>query len=218
MKIVDLTGQRLGRLTVIRKLASKEKRSVWECKCDCGVIKELNYTNICPKAKHPTRSCGCYLKEMRSKGLIHKTHGFSRTKFYKAYSHAKARCTCQTDKRFSLYGGRGIKFLWESFEDFKKDMFLSFEKHVLKHGSKNTTLDRIDVDGPYSSVNCRWATWKEQQSNRRNTGNCKYKDFQGTKEEVWLKFRRKDLPFEIFRSRLEHGWTIERALTQLYKK
>jgi hypothetical protein len=53
----DLTGQKFGRLTVIRPTqTSKNKRRVWECRCLCGstvfkTSKHLKYNK--------TDSCGC---------------------------------------------------------------------------------------------------------------------------------------------------------------
>lgn len=47
-------------------------------------------------------------------------------------------------------------------------MWKSYESHVKEFWEKNTTIDRIDTDWDYCKDNCRRATMKEQQNNRRN--------------------------------------------------
>jgi len=61
MKVVELTGKRFGKLTVIKCLGSRQegKRRFkwWLCQCDCGNITEVRTGHL--TSKNGTRSCGC---------------------------------------------------------------------------------------------------------------------------------------------------------------
>ena len=55
--MIDLTGQRSGRLTVMRHAGKSAHGSVmWECQCDCGKGKTIAGASL---RKGATRSCGC---------------------------------------------------------------------------------------------------------------------------------------------------------------
>lgn len=77
---VDLTGQRFGRLVVI-KLAERIKNqgSKWECLCDCGKVAIVWGHNL---GRH-ANSCGCLSRESLIR--YHTTHGQSKTKAYKLH-------------------------------------------------------------------------------------------------------------------------------------
>ncbi len=77
-----------------------------------------------------------------------------------AYNGAKRRCTTSIDRAWKNYGGRGIEFRFESFEQF----FAELGKHP-----KGKLLDRINNDGHYEPGNVRWATRSESNRNRRAT-------------------------------------------------
>jgi len=61
MKIVELTGQRFGKLTVVKCLGGrqvgKRKFKFWLCMCDCGNTTEVRTAHL--TSKTGTRSCGC---------------------------------------------------------------------------------------------------------------------------------------------------------------
>ena len=44
--IQDLTGQKFGRLTAIKKIAHIKNRSIWECKCECGNKVNVSISNL----------------------------------------------------------------------------------------------------------------------------------------------------------------------------
>lgn len=85
---------------------------------------------------------------------------------YSSYSSARNRCNNPHCPRYECYGGRGIKFLYTSFEQFIADVG---RKPTPKH-----SLDRINNDGNYEPGNCRWATLSEQARNK-----SRYKNIYG---------------------------------------
>lgn len=163
----NLSGKRFGMLTA-QNVCGKRNAS-YLCLCDCG------NSRIFPRSElisgHNV-SCGCYAGKQTLK------HGLSTSNFYRKWDGINSRCNRKSSDSFRRYGGRGIKNEWDSFEEFKNDMYESYLVHVEQHGMSNTTIDRIDVNGNYSKNNCRWLTPKENNNTRAD---CRYIEYKGEK-------------------------------------
>jgi hypothetical protein len=88
-------------------------------------------------------------------------HGGSKDRTYFVWQQMFSRCQNPNHADYKNYGGRGIRVIrrWESYEDFMADMGPRPE---------GMTLERKNVNGNYSKRNCKWASNKEQQRNKRN--------------------------------------------------
>jgi len=161
---IDLTGKVFGRLTVVGRVPSSPvygrarwAPTYWACRCLCGEYTQVDGGNL---AKGDTRSCGCLHVETCLAN--HTKHGAARrgrrSGAYCSYLAAKRRCTDLNTIGYANYGGRGIKFLFTSFEQFFAE---------LGHRPLGMSIDRIDNEGHYEPGNVKWSTRREQNSNQR---------------------------------------------------
>ena len=198
--LVDLTGQRFGRLLAIERRGSDAWRSaMWLCKCDCD--KECLVSSHNLRTGH-TQSCGCLQSEMTSKANT--THGHRNTRLYGIWNAMKGRCHRENTQAFPSYGGRGIAVC----DEWKTD-FSAFYEWAMANGYRDDlTIDRIDNDKEYSPNNCRWVATEIQANNKRSNVVIEYKGEQHTLAE-WSKIL--GIKYATLRKRLEKGWSIEGA-------
>jgi hypothetical protein len=91
----------------------------------------------------------------------------NRLKLTRTYWNMRSRCEKPTHRAYPWYGGRGIKCLWSSFQDFYEDMAPALEKATKSFPGERLSLERINVEKDYTKDNCKWIPLRWQSTNRR---------------------------------------------------
>jgi hypothetical protein len=144
--------------------------------------------------------------------MLWERHGWYHTRLYSIWTSMKTRCFNKNHNRYKYYGGRGIKICDEWFD------FTPFRDWAVNNGYQeglSLQIDRIDNDGDYTPINCRFVSRREQSRNRSNT---KFITLNG----ITLCFEDWCSIFKISRQtvieRLKRGWNIERSLKEKCRK
>ncbi len=200
-KCIDLTGQKYGRLTVLKRAPNDSHGTAqWLCRCDCGNLKTVRGVNL---RSGNTKSCGCLNKELASKRMT--THGMCDSRLHNIWGNMKERCQNPNVLAFKNYGDRGITVCdeWQIFEPFYE--------WAMSHGYREgLQIDRIDNDKGYSPDNCRWVTSKQNTNNCRSNKVIEYRGEIHTLSE-WSEILK--INYKTLCGRLYSGWSIERAFT-----
>jgi len=187
-------GDRFGRFTVI---SGGTRRYCWICRCDCGTQREITGSNL--RAVKST-SCGCLRRERNN----HTTHGATGTLTHKRWRAMRSRCLNPSASNYANYGGRGITICdrWSDFESFLADMG--------ECPGPEMTIERLHNSRGYEPGNCIWATKLTQA---RNTSANRLLTHGGEALCVAEWAEKLSINPRTIISRLEKGWSDERALT-----
>ena len=161
-KIVDISGQRYGRLTVMYYRGIRNHSAHWSCKCDCGKIVVVSGNSL---RSGNTTSCGCLARE-KSRERLFKT-GESHTRLYNVWSCMMQRCYNPKNDRYRWYGEKGVRVCeeWKNYESFKKwSKENGYDESAVRG---ECTIDSINHYGDYEPSNCRWVSMEVQQKNKR---------------------------------------------------
>lgn len=121
---------------------------------------------------------------------------------FASWSGMIQRCSDPKCYGYPYYGARGVKvcYRWRNFWNFVRDMGMKPE---------GATLERIDTNGDYTPENCKWATWTEQQNNKRNNRRLTH---DGRTQTIAQWARELGLKQGMIVDRLRLGWSTEKTL------
>jgi hypothetical protein len=133
------------------------------------------------------------------------SHGLVGHPVHTSWKCMHRRCYYKNGEKYPIYGGRGISVCerWHRFTNFRDDMLESW----FDGGS----LERVNNDGKYEPGNVRWATVKEQCSNRRSNVFLEYKGERKTMLQWSLDL---GMTYTSLKSRIRNGWSVDRAFTE----
>lgn len=144
--VIDLTGQRFGRLTVIERAESKitpngSRKAMWKCRCDCGNIVTVKGASL---KTGNTKSCGCLnLEKISERSLADLTgQKFGRLTVLERSENSKTGkakwlCKCDCGNEVSVMSTSLISGRTKSCGCFHRE---TSAKNNYRHGLRNKRL------------------------------------------------------------------------------
>ena len=197
----DRIGHNYGRLTVVGGPTLRNRKTYWQCKCECGNTSMVSAANL---SSGSSKSCGCLQRELLAART--KTHNGTHDSLYAVWAMMKQRCLNTNATGFRNYGGRGIT-ICDEWHDYA-----SFRDWAIPHGyDPRLQLDRIDNESGYCPGNCRWVHPLVNANNRRNNVVIEHGGESLTAAQ-WS--RRLGGNKTLVSTRLKAGWSETRAVTE----
>lgn len=184
--------QKIGRFEIIKelpiyvgKLWNKKRKVI--ARCNCWNDSELFLWDL------------LYWNTTKCKSCASTTHWLTNSKIYSIFSQIKQRCNNNRNKAYNDYWGRGIRCIWETFEEFYKDMWWPYKEWL--------SIERRENNWNYCKDNCYWATIEQQSLNKRNSLPLyKWKSLKEWSKITWINYR-------TILSRINQSWwSIEKAV------
>lgn len=182
-----------------RSRKTHQRSAVFLCKCG-----NRRVVTVGTVIAGTSLSCGCLCLEINN--VLKTKHGHSRvantSSEYEIWTTMKQRCENQNAHKYPAYGGRGITVCkeWQDFSVFLADMGPRPE---------GFSIERIDNHKGYSKDNCRWASRKEQQRNRRTN---RLIEFNGKTQCLTAWAEELGMNVGTLRGRLKSGWSADKVL------
>lgn len=164
------SGDRFGRLVILRELPKRNGHRQLLAQCDCGELPgRVMFDNV--RNGKTTQCNACALeatKKYRKQYFCYEdamSDDEHRRRLLNRLSSAIGRCHRPKTKRFENYGGRGISVYkpWHS----DKRAFLIYIQTIPGWDNPELEMDREDNDGNYEPGNIRFVSRSENCNNRR---------------------------------------------------
>ena len=151
----DLTGRRFGKLVVLEYVrTNKNRRSIWKCQCDCGIIKNISGHDL---KMGKTKSCNC-LGDSKEESLIRSFLEKNNISYIKEYSFPDLKTSKGGYPRFdfAIFSKDGLYCLIEyqgiqhykiysgDFGDYEREVTDNLKKEYCKE--KNIPFYEIKYD------------------------------------------------------------------------
>jgi hypothetical protein len=213
----NMIGKVIGRLVVLSPFSTSKPGRHWKCRCECG-FESIQSTSKLNEALKVGKNIGCKCARKASiykalAGLmenIKERGGPVPRQLKDMYDNMMKRCYRPGVNRYERYGGRGIK-VCEEWQKHRK----AFYDWALEQGWKaGLSIDRIDVDGDYTSSNCRFIPIERQSS---NTSRNRFLVWGGRRQTVSDWARSLGVRPQALQHRVSRGWSLERMFTQPFR-